>query len=109
VENGYNGIVKIFVLSYPNFCEAIAGTIVITTLLLVLKGKFRKSIGWLKEKHVPIISTLICGVYVILQEFKIHNIGGANVYDPYDVTFSIIGLVFGYIILIFIKPKYIVE
>ena len=30
---------------------------------------------------------------MLTQEFKLHNLGGNNVYDPYDVVASIVGLV----------------
>ena len=95
------GIIKIFALSYPNFCEAIVGSIVITFMLLILNGKFKK----IKEKYIPLISILIAGIYVLLQEFKIHNIGGTNVYDPYDVIFSIMGLIVAFCLLTYIEPR----
>jgi len=109
IENEYTGLIKTFALSYPNFCEAIAGSIVIAFMLLIINGKFWKKDFRLKEKYIPLISILISGIYVLLQEFKIHNIGGRNVYDPYDVIFSILGLIIAFGLLLYIKPKYIVE
>ena len=107
LENKYAGLVKIFVLSYPNFCEAVAGTIVLTFILLIINGRRGKEGFKLKEKHLYLIAVLIAGIYVLLQEFKIHNLGGINVYDPYDVIFSIVGLIVAFCLLIKIKPKYI--
>jgi len=104
IENEYTGLIKTFALSYPNFCEAIAGSIVIAFMLLIINGKFWKKDFRLKEKYIPLISILISGIYVLLQEFKIHNIG-----DPYDVIFSILGLIIAFGLLLYIKPKYIVE
>jgi len=109
IENEITGLIKIFSMSYPNFCEAIAGTIVIAFMLLVINGKFGKKGLGLKEEYIPLISILTSGIYVLLQEFKIHNIGGTNVYDPYDVIFSIIGLIIAYGLLLYVKPKYTVE
>ena len=109
IENEYTGLIKTIALSYPNFSEAIAGSIVIAFILLVINGKFGKKGLKLEEKHIPIISILTSGIYVLLQEFKIHNIGGTNVYDPYDAIFSILGLIVAFGLLIYIKPKYIVE
>ena len=51
------------------------------------------------------LATAAAAVYVILQEFKIHNLGGENVYDPYDVVFSVIGLITAYLILHTLKPR----
>jgi len=109
IENEYTGFVKIFALSYPNFCEAIAGSIVIAFILLVINGKFWRGNLRYREKYIPVISILISGIYVLLQEFKIHNIGGTNVYDLYDVIFSILGLIVAFGLLLYIKPKYIAE
>lgn len=107
VSNDYPPVLKTFVLSYPNFCEAIAGTITVMYILLTLQGiatnrSFQIN---LKEKHLYIIGVILSGAYVILQELKIHNLGGKNVYDFNDVVFSITGLITIYILLLRIKPK----
>jgi len=109
IENENTGLIKTFVFSYPNFCEAIAGSIVIAFILLVINGKFWKNEFRHKEKYIPFISILISGSYVLLQEFKIHNIGGRNVYDLYDVIFSVLGLIIAFCLLLYIKPKYIID
>ena len=46
-----------------------------------------------REKYIPFVSVLISGTYVLLQEYKVHNLGGNNVFDMYDVIFSIVGLI----------------
>lgn len=69
------------------------GTIVITGLMHL--GKWR--LGWFKtltEKNIYNTAVSLASIYVITQEFKIHNLGGTNIYDPNDVIASIIGLVF---------------
>jgi hypothetical protein len=106
LESRYEGVLKIFVLSFPNFCEAVAGTIFLTFAFLLLKDRFFNT-SKLQEEYLYLIAILFAGVYVILQEFKIHNLGGNNTYDPYDVLFSIIGLVSAYGILSRLRPKII--
>jgi hypothetical protein len=107
IDNEYTGLVKIFVLSYPNFCEAVVGTIFVAFLLLLINSKIVQGDFVLQEKYIPFISVLISGIYVLLQEFKVHNIGGNNVYDPYDVLFSILGLLVTLLFLNIIKPRVI--
>ena len=106
LESGRAGIFKVFVLSYPNFCEAVAGTIVVAFLLLLFSGRLCKETKEI-EKYIALIATGLSGAYVILQELKIHNIGGVNVYDPYDVLFSVVGLIVAFCLLRYTKPKYI--
>ncbi|MEZ5288410.1 MAG: hypothetical protein R2712_27110 [Vicinamibacterales bacterium] len=47
---------------------------------------------------IYLLSVAITGAYVVLQEVKVHNLGGRNVYDPNDVVASIIGLVMMFIV-----------
>ncbi len=94
----------IFVLSFPNFCEAIVGTITVTGLLLMANARMLSATRQVSDTVIYILATGIAAVYVILQEFKVHNLGGNNVYDPYDVLFSIIGLVVSWFILNRMRP-----
>ncbi len=105
----YGRILEVFVLSYPNFCEAIVGSFVIFALLSLAKGRMikRKPNLKLNEHYLYLIAIILAGTFVILQEFKIHNLGGTNVYDPYDVLFSVLGLIGAYIILRIVKPEII--
>lgn len=103
--NDLPALAQIFVLSFPNLCEAVVGTLVVTYIGLVLNNKFLQPSVRLKNAHIYSMATILAGVYVILQEFKIHNLGGRNVYDPYDVLFSIIGLFMSYLLLLYIKPS----
>lgn len=105
LENEYGGSLKILVLSYPNYCEAIVGSIMIVFLLLLGNSKVKKDKFLLPEKYMPFFAVLIAGTYVILQEFKVHNLGGNNVYDIYDVGFSVVGLVTILCLLLYIQPK----
>lgn len=77
IENEKSGIIEIIAFSYPNFCEAVIGAIFLTLVLLTFKGVLMKHKSNLivKEKYLYQIGVLISGIYVILQEFKIHNLG----------------------------------
>lgn len=109
LKNEIGGVVEIFVLSYPNFCEAIAGTFVITAILLRLNviRKKRVTKPIVSKQAIYLIATILAAIYVLLQEFKIHNLGGKNTYDPYDVLFSVVGLVSAYLLLFWFKPEFV--
>ena len=96
--------VRIIVLSFPNLAEGIVGTLILTGILLLFFRRFMKS-----EKPgnttIYLLSGFLAAVYVLLQEFKIHNLGGNNIYDPNDVLFSILGLGLGLIIVFRIRPE----
>lgn len=98
-------LLQVFVLSFPNFCEAIIGVTFLTYLGLTLNNRSLKLKNRFSDHKIYVMATLVAGLYVILQEFKIHNIGGKNAYDPYDVAFSIAGLILGYVLLQIIKPQ----
>ena len=99
-----SAFLKTFVLSYPNFCEAVLGSIVLVGIALVINKRFVPESKQIQNQPIYLGAIVIAAVYVILQEFKIHNIGGANVYDPYDVLFSVIGLVVAYMLIRRFRP-----
>jgi hypothetical protein len=105
LEGGSDGIFKIFVLSYPNFCEAIVGVSLLCFLGLTARRSEVPIAIKASNESIYLSAVLLAAVYVILQEFKIHNLGGRNVYDPYDVLFSVIGLAVGYLMLVGLRPK----
>lgn len=105
LENSDDGFWKICVLSYSNFCEAIVGTLSVTYIWLVINNKWIKTEKRVQEKFIYLFATVFAGIFVILQELKIHNLGGRNVYDPNDVLFSVIGLIAAYLMLIRLKPQ----
>jgi len=84
---------KIIVLSIPNLVEAIVGTLLLTGILLQARQYFSEYLEGIKDIHIYIISTGLAGIYGISQEYKLHNIGGNNVFDVNDVIASIIGLI----------------
>ncbi len=87
---------KIFVLSVPNLAEAIVGTLLLTGVLWQIRQHFSTQLGDLKDIYIRIAAVGIAGVYSISQEYKLHNIGGNNVFDIYDVVASIIGLMIAF-------------
>ena len=97
--------VKITFLSLPNFFEAVIGILILTGLGLYLNQRFLSKKRRIKNSLIYMVASFIAGIYVITQELKIHNLGGKNVFDWYDILFSIIGLIVGYLIAIFLKPS----
>ena len=93
----------ITVLSLPNFFEGVIGVITITALGLYFLGSQGKD---LKKEWVYFFALVVSAIYTLTQEFKLHNLGGNNVYDPYDVLFSLIGLVTGFLLLLWLRPSY---
>lgn len=93
-------LVKLFLLSFPNFCEAIVGILTLTMLGLHANRRLK----W-PNNSIYIAAVVLAAIYVITQEFKIHNLGGNNIYDPNDVLFSITGLCLGFVLIYSMKPK----
>ena len=96
LENELPELFQIFVFSIPNLIEAIVGTIILTGILLRLRQYSNKKI---KDSSVYLVAVSISSLYVISQELKFHNLGGNNVYDPYDLIASIIGLLMTFMII----------
>lgn len=93
LENDMPPFFDIVVLSLPNFIEAVMGSLVVVGILLNLKFRYPKNFETWSEKAIYVIAISLAGIYVVLQEFKIHNLGGQNIYDPWDVIASVLGLV----------------
>ncbi len=99
VENIGGGFLLVFVNSFPNFLEAVIGTILVALLLLQCRQQFNLPSKNMKNASVYLLASVITGIYVVLQELKIHNLGGENIYDPYDVVASLVGLVVANIVI----------
>ncbi len=106
VEFGVPDFIRITLYSLPNFWEAIAGTIILTAVGLVANQRFLSPEKKLREHTIYLLSIFFGGLFVITQELKIHNLGGDNVYDPYDLGFSIAGLLLSYFLFQILKPKF---
>ena len=105
LEGGSPDLVKLIFLSLPNFLEAIVGMTTVCALGLVANHRLLTAPKRLKAEYIYLLSVLFTAIYVITQEFKLHNIGGNNVYDPNDVLFSVIDLIIGYVIILTLKPR----
>lgn len=97
-------LLKLCLLSLPNFFEGIIGVLTLTAIGLYLNDKLPKKIIRLTNFFIYVLATVLAGIYVLTQEFKIHNIGGNNVFDQNDVIFSIAGLMVGLAIVIWLWP-----
>ena len=93
LENNLSDFFLVVTYSIPNLIEAIIGTLILTGILLQTRQYFKKKIGSIKDTYIYQIAVTITAIYVISQELKFHNLGGNNVYDPYDLVASIIGLI----------------
>jgi hypothetical protein len=107
LEGDFPLFMDIFVLSLPNFFEGITGVLSLTFIGLYLNHRFNKH--RLSNSIIYLLAVILATVFVLTQEFKLHNLGGNNVYDPYDVLFSIVGLGIGYLIILKLKPDFPVK
>ncbi|MEM9598294.1 MAG: hypothetical protein AAGD06_28780 [Acidobacteriota bacterium] len=92
VERFPEGVAALVVGSLPNAVEAVLGTLILSVFGFRLRsgwpGRFRNP----SDGALIAAATTVAGVYVVTQELKFHNLGGRNVYDPYDVAASLLGL-----------------
>jgi len=93
LENEIPNIYLIFTYSIPNLIEAIIGTLILTGILFQVRQYFNKKFGSIKDISIHILAVSLASIYVLSQELKFHNLGGNNVYDPYDIIASLIGLI----------------
>ena len=84
---------NVFVLAVPNTLEAIVGMVMVGGILTAVKLRASPRLDALSPAVLTMMAAILTGTYVLTQEFKIHDLGGRNVYDPYDVLASVVGLV----------------
>ena len=99
LENDVPDIFLIVTYSIPNLIEAVIGTLILTGILLQTRQYFNQKFGSLKDIHIHVSAVSIASIYVISQELKFHNLGGNNVYDPYDLIASIVGLIGTFVVI----------
>ena len=99
LENELSGFVLILTYSIPNLLEAIIGTLILTGILLQIRQSFNEKMGTIKDINIRILAVVMATIYVISQELKFHNLGGNNVYDPYDLIASITGLIGTFVVI----------
>ncbi|SFN87077.1 hypothetical protein [Salegentibacter flavus] len=92
LENDVPGIFLIVTYSIPNLIEATVVTLLLTGILLQIRQLFNRKFGSIKDRYIHISAVCLASIYVISQEIKLHNLGGNNVYDPYDIVASLLGL-----------------
>lgn len=85
--------------SIPNLIEATIGTLILTGILLQLRQHFNKKFGSINDTYIYLVAVSVAFIYVISQELEFHNLGGNNVYDPYDIAASLIGLLLTFAII----------
>ena len=83
---------EVVLYSFPNTAEAIIGMTNVAGLLFVARSILRPRFDAVPDWAISLLAMVLAGIYVISQEVKLHNLGGANVYDPYDVAASLLGL-----------------
>ena len=92
VKNDVPGFLTIVTYSIPNLIEAIIGTILVTGILLYARHRYNKKLGTIGVSYIHSVAVFLAGFFVLTQELKIHNLGGDNLYDPFDLIASVIGL-----------------
>ncbi len=100
LENDFPGWMNILVLSIPNTLETIFGMGFFGILLSLAREHFPSKLGAVPDIAIYLVSLALAGTFVLTQEFKLHNLGGNNVYDPNDVIASVIGLVVMFVLFV---------
>lgn len=95
--------VKEISLSLPNFFQGFIGVLVLTGIGLFINDQFHKKS--VQPMAIDILATIVAGIFVITQELNIYNLRGNNTFDPNDLIFSVIGLVVGFGVVIWVKTK----
>ena len=100
LDNNFPDWADTFVLSVPNTIETIFGMGIIGAALSVAREKFRNRLGGVPDLAIYLCTLTITATYVLTQEFRLHNLGGRNVFDPNDAIASVIGLVVMFLLFV---------
>jgi len=92
IQDDY-GWLLVIMNSLPNFLEGIVGTMLIAGIGLSIRVASRPNDLQVDSTAFFHVSTLIAAVYVVSQETNLLNVTRPNVYDPFDLLASLIGLV----------------
>lgn len=90
---------ELFLLSFPNFCESVVGVLLLTCLGLFIN----QYLQW-NTKLVYGLAALCAGIFVLFHEIPPSFAGGANIYDPNDILFSIMGTLLGAFAVFRLRP-----
>lgn len=82
----------IFVLSFPNFAEAVVGLSTSFGLLLLAKNREWLGLDRVHSKQLLVAATVFTTIFVLTQEYGLHHLGGENVPDTYDAAASVLGI-----------------
>jgi len=96
LQNDLPNALQVIVLSFPNFAEAIMGTMVLTGILFRVKHITLHKVSFLKPGHVFLAAAVLAATYVISGELRVHGLGNNDTYDPNDLIASVIGLNLAY-------------
>ncbi|WP_421896310.1 hypothetical protein [Marinoscillum sp.] len=96
LQNDLANALQVMVLSFPNFAEAVMGTMVLTGILFRVKHITLQKVTFLQPGHVFLAAAILAAIYVIFGELRVHNLGNNNTYDPNDLIASVIGLNLAY-------------
>ncbi len=104
LESASPRFLRITLLSMPNFFEAVVGILTLTGVFLILNDRMNLKYQ-IRPAFIYIIVAIATTIYVLTQEFNLFNIRSNTTLDRNDVVFSIVGLIVGYSITLFIKPR----
>ena len=92
VESGGPAVALVFVGSLPNLLEGIFGTLILAGIALEGRRRLPRVLGRAPDGALHLLAGALAGVYVVTQEFGIHQLGGGSVFDPWDVVASVVGV-----------------
>ncbi|MEO0688942.1 MAG: hypothetical protein AAFY51_01450 [Pseudomonadota bacterium] len=99
-----NATFEVFLYSFPNFAEGLVGFLALAMVLLLAAQRGRLAKRFLTLPWICACAFFGSALYVISQELGLHDLGGHQVYDPYDILFSIAGLIAGLIAFLSLRP-----
>lgn len=99
-----NEAFEIFLYSFPNFAEGIVGFLIVAMMLTIASRNVEALRRFMSLPLICCAAFLGAAAYVIAQEMGLHNLGGAQVYDPYDAAFSVAGLILGLAVFVWLRP-----
>lgn len=100
LDGDFPNWIDTFVLSLPNTIETIFGMGIVGAALAVILEKLKPRFGEVPDLAIYISTLILAGAFVLTQEFKLHNLGGRNVFDPNDAVASVIGLTLMFILFV---------
>jgi len=95
---------EVILYSFLNFAEGLVGFLCLAMLLTMASHEGGTASRLLTLPRVCVLAFLGAGSYVVSLEVGLHNPGGDQIYDLYDVYFSIAGVVTGLVAFLRQKP-----